>query len=174
MIRGIRLKLMPQEIRGAPTWPRSRRRETRMGTMGTDYMSTRVAYSTPSANGNDDFENKRKSLIEKSKTGRQEEVSNKKRKEAEQRRKFFVVILASSSAVFMSTLGYMAYSPSFRTFQRTESPRMSQIADLILGTEEDDRSDSDTSPWIEDQIQNQRLHDLRRQRETAQSSSDVQ
>ena len=174
MIRGIRLKLMPQEIRGAPTWPRSRRRETRMGTMGTDYMSTRVAYSTPSANGNDDFENKRKSLIEKSKTGRQEEVSNKKRKEAEQRRKFFVVILASSSAVFMSTLGYMAYSPSFRTFQRTESPRMSQIADLILGMEEDDRSDSDTSPWIEDQIQNQRLRDLRRQRETAQSSSDVQ
>ena len=83
-------------------------------------------------------------------------------------------MVASSSAVMMATLGYMAYNPSFRVFQRTESPRISRIADFILGAQMNNSSDGDTGPSIEDDIQKQRLRDLRRQRETAQCSPDVQ
>ena len=177
MVRGAFLKqIVPlQEIRRAPPWKRCR--ETRMG-LGSDNLnlSTRVAFSTTPPCGNDDFENRRKLLIEKSNTGRQEEILNQKAS-GRPLRKLYFAIIASSCVIFMITLGYMAYSPSFRAFQRTESPRISQIADIILGVEKEDRSDSDTGPSIEDEIQKQRFRDLRRQRETAraraQCSADV-
>lgn len=171
MIRRVCLKLtVPlQEIRRAPIWTQCG--ETRMGTVYLSRLS-RVTYSTP--NGNDDFENRRKLLTEISKLRRQEETMNRTRKGKMFFRKLFFVMVASSSAVMMATLGYMAYNPSFRVFQRTESPRISRIADFILGAQMNNSSDGDTGPSIEDDIQKQRLRDLRRQRETAQCSPDVQ
>ena len=171
MIRVVSLKrIVP--LGRAPTWE-----QCRMGlgleSDGLNHLSTRFASSTSPPHGNDDVENRRKLLVQRSKTRREEAIVRPEINTSERPlRKWALIVTASSCVLFMVTLGYMAYSPSFRTFQRTESPRISWIADIILGVETDGESDSDTGPSIEYGMKRQRFRDLQRQRENAQCSAD--
>ena len=181
MRRGVLQKqivLMLREMRGTSTWQRTQGTQMRMGSFNLNLWK-RVAYSTststPDDDGNADFERSRKLLIEKTKKQRLEEDQKKRAKAPESDkelvRKWVAFIIVSSCAIFMANLGFMAYSPSFRTFQRTESPRISQIADVILGVE---LETSDRDPSVENEIKKKRLHELQRQHETAQCLADAQ
>ena len=180
MRRGVLQKpiVLLREMRGTSTWQRSQETTIRKGSQNLNLWK-RVAYSTSTSTpeGKVDFESSRKLLIEKTKKPRVDDLKNQRTKakapehDKKLLRKWAAFIIVSGCAIFMANLGFMAYSPSFRTFQRTESPRISQIADVILGVESET---SDRDPSVENEIKKKRLHELQRQHETAQCSVDAQ
>ena len=175
MRRGVLQKpiVLLREMRGTSTWQRSQETTIRKGSQNLNLWK-RVAYSTSTSTpeGKVDFESSRKLLIEKTKKPRVDDLKNQRTKRDKKLlRKWAAFIIVSGCAIFMANLGFMAYSPSFRTFQRTESPRISQIADVILGVESET---SDRDPSVENEIKKKRIHELQRQHETAQCSADAQ
>ena len=175
MRRGVLQKpiVLLREMRGTSTWQRSQETTVRKGSQNLNLWK-RVAYSTSTSTpeGKVDFESSRKLLIEKTKKPRVDDLKNQRTKRDKKLlRKWAAFIIVSGCAIFMANLGFMAYSPSFRTFQRTESPRISQIADVILGVESET---SDRDPSVENEIKKKRIHELQRQHETAQCSADAQ